>query len=89
MSDKTIKVKLNIPIENIHFITVPEQYKNFRIVNYGFAGKWLMETDSKELNHWKTPLPNGYNYEILGFSRDVLLDLVEDSLNFVLKKVKI
>ncbi len=40
-------------------VVVPEQYKNFVIKNYGFAGYWLMETDSKELNHWKVFLSKG------------------------------
>lgn len=40
-------------------VVVPEEYKNFVIKNYGFAGYWLMETDSKELNHWKVFLSKG------------------------------
>jgi len=85
MNNKEIRMELRIPRDELHFVDVPEEYKNFRIVNYGFAGKYLMELDSTGLNHWKTLLPPGYDYEILGFSKDVLIDPVEDALNFVLR----
>jgi hypothetical protein len=49
------------------FVKVPDGFKNFVIKQYGFAGTWGMETDSKELNQWKIKIPKG-KYNILGFS---------------------
>ena len=63
------------------FINVPEVYENFKIMQYGFAGTYIMETDSKSLNHWKINIPRG-NYEIVGFINSELT-----SKNFALKKL--
>lgn len=49
------------------FVKVPENYENFVIKQYGYAGTWLMEIDSKELNHWKVNIPKG-DYKIIGFA---------------------
>jgi len=47
------------------FVKVPEIYSNFIIKQYGCAGTWLMETDTKGLNHWKESLPRS-KYIVLG-----------------------
>lgn len=52
------------------FLSVPYYYKNFKIVRYPKAGCYLMETDSRDLNHWKINLPLG-NYEIVGLSNSL------------------
>jgi len=46
------------------FVSVPEEFKNFVIQQYPVAGTYLMETDSKALNHWKVQLPKA-DYSIL------------------------
>jgi len=84
-----IKIQLLVNEENLHFVNVPPEFTNFKIVNYGYAGKWLMETDSKELNHWKVSLPTNYSYEVLGFVNDVIVGEIPTDKNFVLRKVKI
>ena len=68
-------------------MNVPERFKNFMIKNYVYAGTWLMETDSKELNHWKEILPNGYKYEILGFVNDVIVGEITTDKNFILRRI--
>ena len=40
-------------------------YKTFKIVSYFTAGVYLMEMDTKSLNHYKWSLPKG-EYEIVG-----------------------
>lgn len=52
------------------FVKVPDGLKNFVIKQYSVAGTWIMETDSKELNHWKIQIPKG-KYNILGFSHKI------------------
>jgi hypothetical protein len=79
-----MKIQIEIPEEKLYFLNVLNEYKNFTIVNYGYAGTWLMENDSKELNHWKVSLPNG-NYEVLGFVNDVIVGEIETDKNFVLR----
>jgi hypothetical protein len=67
----------------LYYINVPNQYKNFKIVTYNRAGTYIMETDSKQLNHWKEKLPKGYTYEIIGFVNDI------QDKNFALKRTKL
>lgn len=71
--------------KDLRLITVPEQYENFRVVNYGFAGSWIMETDSKSLNSWKMFLGNEGNYEILGFTKDIIVGEQIKGVNFLLR----
>jgi len=78
-----MKIQIDIPENKLYFLNVPIEYKKFEIKNYGYAGTWLMETDSKELNHWKIKLPNS-NYEVLGFTSEVCIDIKCDE-NFVLR----
>lgn len=81
-----MQVKINIPDEELYFLDVPVEYKNFVIKNYGYAGLWLMETDSKGLNHWKVGLPNkGKGYRVLGFVNDVIIGEITTDKNFVLE----
>jgi len=61
------------------FVKVPDGYKNFVIKQYGFAGTWVMETDSKELNHWQINIPKG-KYNILDFSHKIKEYEVEKTL---------
>lgn len=82
-----MKVIIDIPKEKILQVRVPEHIKKCKIVNYGFAGTWLVE-DSKELNAWKIALPRG-NYEALGRFKDVLVDFsepgVETTKNYLIR----
>lgn len=82
-------VKIDIPKNNLFQILVPDDIEKFEIVNYGFAGTWIMEKNSKKLNAWKQKLPNG-NYEILGRIRDITNDLseIETDKNFILRIIK-
>ncbi len=52
------------------FVKVPNEYKNFNIQQYSYAGTWLMETDSKNLNHWKESLPKG-DYTVVGLLNNI------------------
>lgn len=79
-----IKIQYYIPEKKLYFLNVPEEYKNFEIKNYGFAGIWLMESDSKAFNHWKISLPMN-KYEVLGFVKDVIIGEIKTDKNFVLR----
>ena len=83
-----MKLKIEIPNKYLLQVLVPEHIEKFEIINYGYAGTWLMESDSKELNAWKMQLPNG-KYEIIGRFRDVLIDgdfsEIETDKNFILR----
>ncbi len=80
-----MKIIIDIPTKELFFIEVPELYENFKILQYGYAGTYIMENDSKSLNHWKKKIPNG-NYEIIGFTKDVFLEECEPyDTNFVLR----
>lgn len=46
-------------------ISVPSHIEKCEIINYLHSGTWLMESDSKKLNAWKSKIPNG-KYEIIG-----------------------
>lgn len=59
-------VKFNTKEVKGLFVKVPDAYKNFVVKQYSVAGTWVMETDSKELNHWKIQIPKG-KYGIVGF----------------------
>lgn len=86
-----IVIKVELDEEELYFLDVPTIYKNFVIKNYGYAGFWLMETDSKELNHWKVSLPTSQifkGYRILGFVNDVFSDEIPSDKNFVLQRIK-
>ena len=63
-------VKFNTKKVKGLFVKVPDNYKNFVLMQYARAGTWVMETDSKELNHWKINIPKG-NYNIIGFSKSL------------------
>lgn len=75
---KIKKIKIG-EIETL-FISIPYIYKNFKIVEYPKAGTYIMETDSKDLNHWKIKIPNG-DYEIVGRSNELWRELVLEKLN--------
>ena len=83
-----MKVCLDVEESEIISINVPEEYSNFVIKQYGRSGTWIMETDSVGLNHWKANIPRG-NYEILGFTKDVLLGDydAEKYKNFILRRL--
>ena len=83
-----MNIQIEVDEKELYYINVPMGMKNFKIVNYGYAGSWLMETDSKELNHWKDSLPFGYKYEVLGFVNDVIIGEINTDKNFVLRKIK-
>lgn len=83
-----MKIQIDIPDDKLYFLNVPEEYKNFTIMNYGYVGMWLMETDSKELNHWKVNIPVKYpmqKYKVLGFVKDVIVGEIKTDKNFVLQ----
>jgi len=67
------------------FISTPYRCKHFKIVQYGYAGTYLMETKSKELNHWKTKIPNG-DYEFIGRSNELEPELVESKIGIPFKE---
>lgn len=84
-----MKLKIDIPKNKLLQILVPEDMRKFEIVNYGFAGTYLMESDSKKLNAWKIKLPNN-KYEIIGRIKDVViyddnLSDIEPDKNFILR----
>jgi hypothetical protein len=84
-----MKIQIEVNENELYFINVPEIFKNFTIKNYGYAGLWIMDTESKELNHWKDSLPKGYKYEILGFVKDVIIGEIKTDKNFVLRRVSV
>ena len=59
------------------FVAIPYSFKNFIIKQYPISVTYLMETDSKELNHWKSKLPKG-NYKYIGRSNEISPEFVED-----------
>ena len=61
------------------FVKVPEEFDTFVMMNYAFAGTWVMEKDSKLFNHWKINVPQG-KYEILDFSMN-MSEVIKDRLN--------
>lgn len=67
------------------FVVIPYSFKNFTIVQYPVSGTYLMETDSKELNHWKTKIPKG-NYKYIGRSNELSPEFVEETLNVPFKQ---
>lgn len=82
-----MKLIIDIPKNKLLQIIVPEHIQKFEIVNYGYAGTWLMESNSKELNAWKTQLPNG-KYEIIGRIKDVVVDSeleIDTEKNFIIR----
>ena len=79
-----MKVIIEVDQKDLRVITVPEQYKNFEIQNFGYAGVYLMETDSTSLNHWKMYLGKDVRYEILGFAKDVIIGEQMKGGNFLL-----
>lgn len=62
------------------FVEIPYMFKNFTIVRYPVSGTYLMETDSKELNNWKTKIPKG-DYRYIGRSNELSSEFVESELN--------
>lgn len=88
-----MKIKIDIPKDNLLQILVPDNIENFEIVNFGYAGTWIMEK-TKNLNAWMQKLPNG-DYEILGRIKDIIdddlysLSEIETDKNFILRKIKI
>lgn len=85
--DRDVSIHIKVKEKNLFFLDVPVEYKNFVVANYGFAGAYLMENESKGLNHWKIKIPSA-RYEVLGFVKDVIpaTECVETDKNFVLKK---
>ena len=82
-----MKLQIEIPKNKLLFVTVPELYNEFEIVNYEYAGTWLMENNSKKLNAWKIKIPNG-KYEIIGRIKDVIIENlseIETDKNFILR----
>ena len=77
-------VKIIVPEKKLYLLTVPEN-NEFKIMNYGFAGTWLMETHSDGLNSWKTPLDPG-KWEVLGYINDIFIgDKPVTTHNFALR----
>jgi hypothetical protein len=66
------------------FVAIPYSFKNFTIEQYPVSGTYLMEADSKELNHWKTKIPKG-NYKYIGRSNELSPEFVEETLNVPFK----
>ncbi len=83
-----MKVTIEIDEKEIVLITVPEKYKNFRIAYYGFAGVYIVETDGKGLNNWKQFISKEGAYEVLGFTKDVIIGEQMKGGNFLLRRVR-
>lgn len=85
-----MKLIIDVPKSQILQVLVPDNIQNFEIVNYGYAGTWLMESNSKDLNAWKMKLPNG-KYEVIGRVNDVVsgIDLseLETDKNFIIRRL--
>jgi len=77
-------IKHNVDKKKLFFLNVPDEYTDFAIVEYGYAGTWLMETNNKSLNHWKMNIPKG-KYKVLGFTKDVIVEDINIKENFVLE----
>lgn len=85
-----MKLIIDVPKDKLLQVLVPEHIQKCEIVNYGYAGTWLMESNSKNLNAWKMQLPMG-KYEVIGRVNDVVsgIDLSEIELdkNFIIRKL--
>lgn len=61
------------------FVALPKEYDKYTIQRYPMSGDWIMELNSKGLNHWKVNIPRGYT--ILGklstISEEVAKGLVD------------
>jgi hypothetical protein len=83
-----MKLKIEVPKNKLLQVLVPDHIEKFEIINYGYAGTYLMESNSKELNAWKIKIPNG-NYEVIGKIKDVVIDEnlseIETDNNFILR----
>ena len=83
-----MKLIIEVPKKQLLQVRVPDHITKCEIVNYGYAGTWLMESKSKELNAWKMKLPNG-KYEAIGRVNDVVhgIDLseIETEMNFIIR----
>jgi hypothetical protein len=73
-NNKIVKFKIG-KIKGL-FVSIPYRYKNFTIEQYPISGTYLMETDSKELNHWKIKIPKG-DYEYIGRSNELSPELID------------
>ena len=67
------------------FVAIPYSFKNFTVEQYPVSGTYLMETDSKGLNHWKIKIPKG-KYRYIGRSNELNPELVEDTFKVPFKK---
>lgn len=85
-----MKLIIDVPKDKLLQVLVPEHIQKCEIVNYGYAGTWLMESNSKNLNAWKMQLPFG-KYEVIGRVNDVVsgIDLseIEPDKNFIIRKL--
>ena len=85
-----MKLIIDVPKSKLLQVFVPDNIQKCEIVNYGYAGTWLMESNSKNLNAWKMQLPMG-KYEVIGRVNDVVsgIDLSEIELdkNFIIRKL--
>ena len=86
-----MKIQIEIPKKNLMFVSVPDSVDKCEIISYGFAGIWLMESNSKKLNPWKMRLPAG-RYEVIGRIKDVVVDNsienlseIETDKNFIIR----
>ena len=78
-----MKISYDVPDHHLMFVNVPDTSKKYIVVCYGYAGTWLVqETDLK----WKFKLPYG-RFEVLGATKDVIVDEHQIKENFVLKLV--
>lgn len=75
-----MKKEINVSSNEIFKVEVPNEYSKFKIEQYGYAGTWIMETESKELNHWKVKIPNG---------KYIILDKIEVKKKCFLNLLKI
>lgn len=80
-----MKLKIEVPKNKLLQVLVPDHIEKCDIVNYGFAGTYLMESNP---NAWKMKIPNG-KYEVIGRIKDVVIDEnsseIETDKNFILR----
>ena len=86
MEKETIKLLIEVPAEKIMFVKVPNINSKFRICNYGYAGIYLVDISSEELNSWKEKLPYA-KYEIIGSAKKIIPQYDGEENVIVLRKI--
>lgn len=86
MEKEIIRILIDVPAKNIMFVKVPNINSEFRICNYGYAGIYLVDISSEELNSWKEKLPYA-KYEIMGIAKKIIPQYEGEENVIVLRKI--